>query len=95
MRRYLGMKPAVAAELERKKADLIDVLLATPGLVSYELVRTRDGMFAVTVCSDEASAMETNRRAAAWMSAHIPGFGASMPEVWSGPVTVHVERGTE
>ena len=95
MRRYLGTKPTVAVELERKKAELTNILLGVPGLVSYELVRTRDGMFAVTVCSDEASAMEANRRAAAWMSAHIPGFGASMPEVWSGPVTVRVDRGTE
>ena len=92
VRRYLGVKPDVAAELERRKADLTDVLRGVPGLVSYELVRTRDGMFAVTVCRDEASAMETNRRAAAWMAAHIPGFAASTPEVWSGPVTVHVER---
>jgi hypothetical protein len=90
VRRYLGMSPDLAAELERKGEDMIDVLRHVPGLLSYQLVRTRDGMFAVTVCRDEASAIEASRRAAAWMGSHIPGVTLLPLEVWSGPVTVNV-----
>ena len=69
---------------------MTEVLGSVPGLASYALVATRDGMFAVMVCRDEASAIEVNRRAAAWLQAHISGFGAEAPDVWAGPVTVSI-----
>lgn len=95
VRRYLDVPAERAAELERRERDVRQVLQSVPGLMSYQVVRTRDGMFAVTVCRDEKSAIEANRRAAAWLQAHVPGFGLEAPEVWSGPVTVGIGLGTE
>jgi len=69
---------------------MTELLRSVPGLVHYELVHTREGIFAVMVCRDEASAIEVNRRAAAWLQAHIPGFGVEAPDVWAGPVTVSI-----
>jgi hypothetical protein len=93
VRRYLDVTPEVAAELLQRREEVSRVLGGVPGLRSYQLVRTREGLFAVTVCRDEESAMEANRRAAAWLRANIPGFGVEAPEVWSGPVTVCVDGG--
>lgn len=93
VRRYLHVPAELSSELERRKGDVREVLKSVPGLMNYELVRTREGMFAVTVCRDEESAMEANRRSAAWLRAHIPGFGTEAPEVWAGPVTVRVAGG--
>ena len=95
VRHYLHVPADLLAELELRGTDMTAILQGAPGLMSYELVRTREGMFAVTVCCDEESAIEANRRAAAWLHTRFPGFGIEAPEVWSGPVTVRVEGGAD
>jgi hypothetical protein len=90
VRRYLHVPAELLAELEGRGADMSAVLRSVPGLASYALMATREGIFWVMVCRDEASAMEVNRRAAAWLQAHIPGFGVEAPDVWAGPVTVAI-----
>jgi hypothetical protein len=90
VRRYLDVPAEFVVEMERREGDVKEVLRSVPGLVHYDLVRTRDGVFALMVCRDENSAIEAGRRAAAWMQAHIPGFGAEAPDVWAGPVFLSV-----
>lgn len=91
VRRYLDVTPDVVAELARREPEVNHVVRTVPGLRSYNLVPTRQGLFAVTVCRDEASTIEANRRVAAWLRANIPGFGAEAPEVWAGPVAICVD----
>lgn len=93
VRRYLDVPAEAMVEVGRRGTDMTAVIGNVPGLTSYQLVVSGDGVFVMMVCRDEQSAIEANRRSAAWLQAHIPGFGTEAPEVWAGPVTVSIDSG--
>jgi hypothetical protein len=49
--------------LEKKKADVENLLRTVKGLVSYTLARSGDGGFSVTVCQDQAGIDESIQKA--------------------------------
>lgn len=55
IRTYLGTGAKQLFKLlEERKADVEAALRKVPGLVSYTLLNTGDGVTAVTVCTDKA-----------------------------------------
>jgi hypothetical protein len=67
------------AELERMMRDV-------PGLVSYHLLETAEGVAAMVVCRDRAGCDACAERAARWMDQRLPDLAGREPLVVSGEV---------
>ena len=86
VRRYTGQGASqLFDELERKRADVEQLIRGVPGFVAYSLIRTGDGGISVTVCQDRAGTEESTRRAAEWARQNAP-TAANPPEVSEGNV---------
>ena len=91
IRRYKGM-PGAADELARRHHEVVAVIRSAPGFIAYYLLKTHDGMASVTVCEEEAGAIETNRLAAAWLRDNMPALALTPPEISAGEVVIHTAR---
>lgn len=76
--------------LESRKKDVEGVMRGVPGVVSYSLIRTGDGLVSVTVCRDKAGTDESIRAAAGWIKENASNLGASPPAVAEGSVIVQL-----
>ena len=72
--------------LEKNKADVESLLRTVKGLVSYNLARSGDGGFSVTVCQDQAGINESIQKAKDYIAKNAPNTGASAPHVSQGTV---------
>jgi hypothetical protein len=77
--------------LERRKADIENLMRPIDGFVSYSLIRTNDGGVSVTVCRDKAGTDESIQRARDWIGKNGSDAGASAPQVAEGPVILHLK----
>jgi hypothetical protein len=87
IRHYAG-NPHFAAQLAARRADVLDVIGAVPGVRAYYLIRTADGTTSVTVCEDADGAEESNRAAAAWIRENMPDAAGSPPRVTAGEILI-------
>jgi hypothetical protein len=72
--------------LERRKADVEQVIRAVSGFQAYLLIRTADGGVSVTVCQDKAGAEESLRVARDWIQQNAGHISAKAPAVAEGTV---------
>jgi hypothetical protein len=74
--------------LEKRKAEVEDVMRPIKGFVSYTLARSADGGFSVTVCQDKAGADESIRVAKEWVAKNAGNTGVGAPSVSEGSVII-------
>jgi hypothetical protein len=61
------------------------------GLVSYQLARSDNGGFSVTVCQDKTGIDESVQKARDWIAKNGGKTGVVVPEVSLGSVIAHVK----
>jgi hypothetical protein len=76
--------------LEKKTAEVKEVMMPIKGFVSYSLVRTARGGFSITICQDKAGTDESVRAARDWIAKNASDTGAPSPTVSEGAVILHV-----
>ena len=72
--------------LDKRKADLEAALQHVRGLMSYTLIRTKAGGVAVTVCREEAGALESVRVAKEWIENNAAGVSTDSPNCRTAPL---------
>ena len=75
--------------LEKKKAEVENVIKPVKGFVSYSLARTARGGFSVTICQDKAGTDESTRAARDWIAKNARDTGVGAPKVSEGTVVLH------
>jgi len=76
--------------LEKKKAEVKNVIMPIKGFVSYTLVRTASGGFSVTICQDKAGTDESIRAARDWVTKNANDARAARPKVSEGAAILHL-----
>jgi len=66
--------------------ELEGLLIDLPGLLSFHLIETSEGVAALIVGRDRAACDECLRRGGRWMDAHLPDLATRAPLVVSGAV---------
>jgi restriction endonuclease Mrr len=93
LRRYSGKGAKELFDLlEKRKAEVEEVMGGIKGLVAYTLVHSGDGGFSVTVCQDKAGIDEGVQTAKDWIAKNAGSIGAAAPEVTEGSVIAHLYR---
>ena len=77
--------------LEERKSEVEAEIRKVPGLISYTLLRSDDGVASVTVCQDRAGADESVRIAREWIQQNAANTGASAPAVAEGVVIAQIK----
>jgi hypothetical protein len=67
-----GLVDAIEAHLE----DVRGLLTGVTGFRAWNMIRTANGGFSLTVCDDKAGCDETVRLAADWIKQNVPNAGA-------------------
>ena len=89
MHATIGLYSGMAGQAGRfavHRADLEKLMSTVPGLVSYQLLETLEGVAAVVICRDRAGCEECARRAAQWMDTYLPDLARRTPLMVSGDV---------
>jgi hypothetical protein len=73
-------------ELSSREQDVREVIMGSPGFVSYLLVRTDNGGMSITTCQDKAGTDESSRRAADWIKQNLPNLSGATPTITEGEV---------
>ncbi len=76
--------------IEEKKTEVEKLLRSVEGLVSYSMVRTKDGAFSVSVWKSKAGADEVHTKAMAWMKENASHTKAGPPTVSEGTVILQL-----
>ena len=77
--------------LEKRTADVEELMRPVKGFVGYTLARSGDGGFSVTVCQDKAGIDESVKRAKDWIAKNGGNTGVAAPEVSEGSVLIHLK----
>lgn len=77
--------------LEKRTADVEELMRTVKGFVGYTLARSGDGGFSVTVCRDKAGVDESVQKAKDWIAKNAASAGAAAPEVLEGSVIIHLK----
>jgi restriction endonuclease Mrr len=92
IRRYSGKGAKELFDLlEKRTADVEELMRSVKGFVGYTLARGGDGGFSVTVCQDKAGIDESVQKAKDWIAKNAGGTGAAAPEVSEGSVLIHLK----
>jgi len=76
--------------LEKRKADVENLMRSVKGFVGYTLARSGDGGFSVTVCKDKAGVDESVQKAKDWIAKNAASTGVAAPKVSEGSVITHL-----
>jgi|GEM_PF-319721 hypothetical protein len=77
--------------LAQHTEELEELMSSVEGFVSYTLVRTAKGGYAVTICETQAGIDESVLKAKKWVEANAADTGVRPPEVISGDVLIHCD----
>ena len=77
--------------LEKRAADVEELMRTVKGFAGYTLARSGDGGFSVTVCQDKAGIDESVQKAKDWIAKNAASTGAATPEVSEGSVLIHAK----
>jgi hypothetical protein len=92
IRRYSGKGAKELFDiLEKRSADIEELMRPVKGFVGYTLARTSEGGFSVTVCQDKAGVDESILKAKDWIAKNAAGAAAGAPEIQEGQVIIHVK----
>ena len=82
MRSYSGKGAKELADLlEQRKPDVEKIVRSVTGLVSYTMVRTKDGAFSVSVWQDKAGVDEVHKKALQWVKENASHTKVAPPTV--------------
>jgi hypothetical protein len=73
-----------------RKAEVEKLIGGVAGLVSYDILQTRDGCITVTVCDDKAGTDRSLAVARDWLKANAGPTGVGAPDVTEGKVVAHI-----
>jgi heme-degrading monooxygenase HmoA len=91
VRTYSGKGAKEFADLmEERKADVEKVLRSVPGLVSYSAVRTKEGVFSVSVWKDKPAIEEVHKKAMEWIKENAGHTKVKPPTVMEGSVLIQL-----
>jgi hypothetical protein len=76
--------------LERNKAEIERLVRGIAGFVGFNLVRTSNGGFTVSIFQDKAGTDESVRLAREWIAKNGGNVGAAPPVVSEGAVVLDV-----
>ena len=76
--------------IEQKKSDVEKVLRSVKGIVSYTMVRTKDGAFSVSVWQDKAGVDEVHKKALEWIKENASHTKVATPTVSEGSVILQL-----
>jgi hypothetical protein len=76
--------------LEKRTAEVKEVIMPIKGFVSYSLVRTARGGFSMTICQDKAGTDESIRAARDWIAKNASDAREAPPKVSEGAVILHL-----
>jgi len=74
--------------LQKRKAEVENLMRPIKGFVSYTLAGSDDGGFSVTVCQDKTGTDESIRVAKEWIMKNAGNTGAGAPTVSEGSVII-------
>jgi restriction endonuclease Mrr len=77
--------------LEKRTADVEELIRSVKGFVGYTLARSGDGGFAVMICEDRTGIDESVRKAKDWIAKNAASAGAAAPEIAEGSVLIHLK----
>ncbi|MEA3082715.1 MAG: hypothetical protein QOC89_412 [Paraburkholderia sp.] len=93
LRRYSGKGAKELFDLlEKRKAEVEEMMGGVKGLVTYTLVHSGDSGFSVTVCQDKTGIDEGVQKAKEWIAKNAGSIGAGAPEVTEGTVIAHLNK---
>lgn len=89
VRRYDGVSnPSEAAR--RVNEGFVPLITQIPGFVAYYWVDAGGGvMISTSVFQDQASAEESNKRAAGWVQQNLVSVLPNKPQITAGEVVAH------
>ena len=88
MRVYSGAGHAAVDALLARRQDVERILSEIPGFRAYYLIRTADGMAAITVCDDKAGTDRSTQAAAAFLRQELAGQFGTPPTVSEGEIAL-------
>ena len=86
IRTYEKKATSLIDEMIRRRQDIENMFVPVDGFVSYQAVRTGEGLVTITICRTEAATQETTERAAAWIRENLPSVSIEAPTVTSGEI---------
>ena len=89
IRRYKIRSEQVEAVTRKIAEDLLPLISAVPGFVSYDVVAEGDRMWTVSVFETEDGATESARRAKEYVEQNLASLLPTPPETARGEVIVH------
>jgi restriction endonuclease Mrr len=92
IRRYSGKGARELFDLlEKRAADVEELMRPVNGFIGYTLARSGDGGFSVTVCQDKAGIDESVQKAKDWIAKNGGSTGAAAPDISEGSVLIHLK----
>ena len=85
IRVYLGMA-GQAGRFAAHRVELEQLMGSVPGLLTFHLIETAEGVATVTVCHDRAGSDEATGRLLLWTDDRIPDLAHREPLVVGGEV---------
>ena len=73
-----------------RRAEVEKLIGDVAGLISYDIVETKDGCTTVTVCDDKAGTDRSLTVARDWLKANAGQTGVGAPSVAEGKVVAHI-----
>lgn len=96
MHATIGLYSGMAGQAGRfavHRAELEQLMSSVPGLVSYRLLETAEGVAVMVVCRDRAGCEECTRRIVRWLNARLPDLAGRQPLTVSGQVIAETGEG--
>ena len=91
VRHYKGNSKLID-ELVQRQGEVEELIRGVPGFVAYNLVKSADGGFTITVCEDKAGTDESVQRAAAYLKENLASIAVEPPEIIEGESVIHFVR---
>ncbi|MFA7431721.1 MAG: hypothetical protein WCZ23_16300 [Rhodospirillaceae bacterium] len=91
VRSFSGQDSSAFADLLiEHKAEVESAMRGIPGMVSYTIIRTADGVTTMTLCNDKTGTDASLTIAKDWLKEHASHLQISAPAITEGEVVVHL-----
>jgi len=90
IRLYLGMA-GQAGRFAAQRVELEQLMRSVPGIVSFQLIETAEGVATVTVCRDRGGSDEASSRLVRWTDDRVPDLAVREPLVVGGDVIASMD----
>ncbi len=76
--------------LEDRKDEIEGLIRGVSGLISYDVVKTKEGGMTVTVCEDKTGTDKSLEVASGWVKENAAHLKVNAPGVSEGTVAIHL-----